>query len=108
MPSKFDEYLNKGGFTQQDAKAAQVERAEDVQDNSAPTPVSNDPEKARPDAPQPRLNQETQDRIESTQKGAGNNYEQQSKPSLSERYPSSQSKGQEPNKQQENEQDNER
>lgn len=80
MPSKFDEYLNKGGFSQEDAKAAQVERAESVDRNSAPTPVT-DQSNSRPDAPQPAISEERKAGIESTQQDAPNAHDQQSNPS---------------------------
>ena len=112
MPSKFDEYLNEGGFTQADRDAVKAEKAQNVERNSAPTPVA-DADKVRPNAPQPDLNQETKDRIESTQEGPGNNHEQQSeskpvtKDSLA-AYDNSQDKEQPEPPAQEQEQDQER
>lgn len=41
MSKKFDEYLNKGGFTDEDRKAAQVEKAEDVARDQSPSDTRN-------------------------------------------------------------------
>lgn len=69
MPSKFDEYLSKGGFTDQDRAAAQDRNAQDVKSNSAPTPIA-DQSKSRPDAPQPAISEERKAGIESTQQSS--------------------------------------
>lgn len=102
MAGKFDEYLKTGGFTNQDREALQVKDAKDVERNSAPTPVANDPSKSRPDAPQPKLNEETAERIESTQQSKGNNYEQ---PTMAERYPAKEPDAQQAGKEQEKDQE---
>ena len=106
MPSQFDEYLKKGNFSQEDVKATQVEKAEHTQRNSGPNPTVTDPRKA--DATPGTLDDRMKEGIESTQKDGKDAYDQQ-KPSMSDRYPSSQSKGQEPApQQQDKDRDNER
>lgn len=113
-----------------------VERADDVRDNSAPTPVA-DQSKSRPDAPQPAISEERKEGIESTQQGQGNNYEKSltnsnqpvneeskaqadqslgkpeeapeaPKQGVEAQYPSSAEKGDDKAPEQENEHDNER
>jgi hypothetical protein len=81
MPSKFDEYLKTGGFSEQDKQAAQVQEAKHTERNSAPTSVVTEPDKARPDAPQPAISEERKEGIESTQQNAPDAYDQQSSPS---------------------------
>lgn len=41
MSKKFDEYLNKGGFTDEDRKAAQVEKSEAIARDQSPSDTQN-------------------------------------------------------------------
>lgn len=78
MASKFDEYLKKGNFTSQE-KSAMAEAGktrEDIKENpkSAISVARKDKVSTEPG----KLNEGTSERVESTQKGKGNNHEIQS------------------------------
>lgn len=106
MSSKFDEYLNKGGFTNEDRQAAQVQKAEEVDKSQSAGDLQNsytpDPKDA---GKQDRAGQEaTVAQAGKTLKEQGVEAEQGK---LS-NYPTQTEQAQEQDKQQEKEQDNER
>lgn len=127
MAGKLDDYLNKLPKEQQEVlrqhgkmlSEKSLETPNNLEGKSGtdvgPTPTANKPDKARPQAPQhkPDVKHNAQDLADTydQRKSATPNMQkaqEQAKQSLEDRYPSSQSKGQEPGKQQANEQDNER
>lgn len=78
MSSELDKYLKKGGFSDKEKQALQVQEARNVDRNSAPTLVNNQPQQSRPEAPQPKPTQEQVQHQEEVRRNAPDAYDQTS------------------------------